>query len=121
MRSQGFIKRHVVLAVTVAGIVVVALTSCMTTGSGSSGVAETGGQSNVAMTASNGAEVWAQNCRRCHNLRPPDEFSYAQWDVIVHHMRVRANLTADETRAILAFLKAAASADSAPGDAGAAN
>jgi len=53
-----------------------------------------------------GAQMWAESCNRCHNLRPPGEFSDAQWDVIVHHMRVRANLTAEEHRQILAFLKA---------------
>ncbi len=53
------------------------------------------------------AQVWAENCGRCHNLRPPHEFDYDQWQVIVEHMRLRATLTADECRTILAFLKAA--------------
>jgi mono/diheme cytochrome c family protein len=57
--------------------------------------------------APEGAEVWARNCGRCHALRPPDEFSYDQWEVIVEHMRVRATLPAKETRTILEFLKAA--------------
>jgi hypothetical protein len=52
------------------------------------------------------AQVWAENCNRCHNYRPPGEFSDAQWDVIVHHMRVRANLTAKEHQTIVEFLKA---------------
>lgn len=54
-----------------------------------------------------GARIWEENCSRCHNLRSPREFSYDQWQVIVHHMRLRATLTADETRAVLKFLKAA--------------
>lgn len=54
-----------------------------------------------------GAQVWAQNCMRCHNLRRPRERSDREWEVIVHHMRVRANLTAEEHRLILGFLKAA--------------
>jgi hypothetical protein len=29
-----------------------------------------------------GAELWADNCGRCHNIRPPDEFSGAQWAAI---------------------------------------
>ena len=29
----------------------------------------------------------------------------AQWDVIVHHMRIRANITGKEQRAIVEFLK----------------
>jgi hypothetical protein len=52
------------------------------------------------------AQVWAQNCNRCHNIRPAAEFSDAQWDVIMHHMRVRANLTAEEHQQILTLMKA---------------
>lgn len=51
-----------------------------------------------------GAKLWAENCVRCHNLRPPDSYSDVEWRIIVHHMRVRANLTAEEHRAILGFL-----------------
>ena len=53
-----------------------------------------------------GAQLWSDNCMRCHNSRPPQEFSDAQWDVVVHHMRLRANLTGDEARKIAEFLKA---------------
>ncbi len=51
------------------------------------------------------AKLWAQNCTRCHNSRPAKTFSDAQWDTIVHHMRVRANLTGSDARLIAAFLK----------------
>ncbi len=54
-----------------------------------------------------GARTWAQNCMRCHNIRDPQERSDREWEIIVHHMRVRANLTAEEHRLILEFLKAA--------------
>ena len=54
-----------------------------------------------------GARTWAQNCMRCHNVRDPQERSDREWEVIVHHMRVRANLTAEEHRLIVEFLKAA--------------
>ena len=54
-----------------------------------------------------GARTWEQNCMRCHNLRPPNERSDREWEIIVHHMRVRANLTAEEHRLILDFLKSA--------------
>ena len=54
-----------------------------------------------------GALAWSQNCMRCHNLRNPQERSDREWDVIVHHMRVRANLTAEEHRLILRFLQSA--------------
>lgn len=52
-----------------------------------------------------GQELWSNNCLRCHNIRPPTMYSSAQWDVIVHHMRVRANITGQEQRAIVEFLK----------------
>lgn len=54
-----------------------------------------------------GEELWSNNCLRCHNIRPPTMYSDTQWDVIVHHMRLRANITGQEQRAIVAFLKSA--------------
>jgi len=57
--------------------------------------------------AHSGAQLWAQNCGRCHNIRSPDSLSDAQWDIVVLHMRIRANLTAEEHKQILAFLKSA--------------
>jgi hypothetical protein len=53
-----------------------------------------------------GAELWAGNCARCHNIRPPQSFSSTQWETIVHHMRLRANLTGEEARQITEFLQA---------------
>jgi len=78
-----------------------ALAGCSTPGSGAKAA-----EKNVAAMAS-GAELWAQNCGHCHNVRSPSSFSDAQWEVAMLHMRVRANLTADEHRQILAFLKSA--------------
>jgi cytochrome c5 len=52
-----------------------------------------------------GEELWSNNCMRCHNIRPPTMYNNAQWDVIVHHMRIRANITGQEQRAIVEFLK----------------
>lgn len=58
-------------------------------------------------TEKGGAQLWADNCMRCHNYRQPLERSDREWDTIVHHMRVRANLPAEQARLILRFLKAA--------------
>ena len=58
-------------------------------------------------TKPSGATLWAKNCGHCHNIRSPDSYSDAQWDVAMLHMRIRANLTADEHKQILAFLKSA--------------
>jgi hypothetical protein len=56
-------------------------------------------------TELSGEELWSNNCLRCHNLRPATMYNNAQWDVIVHHMRLRANITGKEQRAIVEFLK----------------
>jgi hypothetical protein len=64
--------------------------------------ARAGGDSNMGLS---GEELWSMNCRRCHNIQPATMYSDAQWDVIVHHMRVRANLTGADQRAIIEFLK----------------
>jgi hypothetical protein len=53
-----------------------------------------------------GVQLWADNCNRCHNAPPPERFSDAQWATIVHHMRLRANLTGEEQRKITEFLQA---------------
>ena len=65
------------------------------------------GVSNDSYRGLSGEELWSNNCMRCHNIRPPAMFSNAQWDVIVHHMRLRANITGQEQRAIVEFLKSA--------------
>lgn len=57
-------------------------------------------------THKSGNQLWVENCSRCHNIRPPEYYSDEQWDIIVHHMRLRANLTGEEQRKISEFLKA---------------
>ncbi|MFQ5853039.1 MAG: cytochrome c [Candidatus Binatia bacterium] len=52
-----------------------------------------------------GAQIWAENCGRCHNVRSPKERSDRQWEIIVLHMRTRANLLAQEAKKILEFLQ----------------
>lgn len=54
----------------------------------------------------NGAQLWADTCMRCHNLRPPSDLSKHNWSISMSHMRVRAGLTGQETRDILAFILA---------------
>ena len=57
--------------------------------------------------AKSGAQLWGENCLRCHNIPSPETFSDAEWDVAVLHMRVRANLTENESIKIAGFLKSA--------------
>ena len=70
--------------------------------------ATTSGQNERKQTAGDfirGAQVWANNCTRCHNLRDPKEFNDKEWQVVVTHMRVRAGLTGQDTRDVLAFMQ----------------
>lgn len=57
--------------------------------------------------AKSGAQLWGENCIRCHNAPSPETFSDADWDVAMMHMRVRANLTENEAVKISTFLKTA--------------
>jgi mono/diheme cytochrome c family protein len=52
-----------------------------------------------------GATLYAINCSRCHQERYPTEFTIAQWRTIMIHMRVRANLPADQAREVLKYLQ----------------
>lgn len=56
-----------------------------------------------AEEAINGAEVINNNCARCHNARPVQEFSLEEWSVIIPHMREKAHLSKQEADAVLAF------------------
>ena len=51
-----------------------------------------------------GAEVWADVCMRCHNLRQPADLSSRAWKYSMNHMRIRAGLTGEESQDILAFI-----------------
>ncbi|HZL37682.1 MAG TPA: hypothetical protein VFC78_20360 [Tepidisphaeraceae bacterium] len=70
------------------------------------------GPAASAISQQGGAQLWSANCSRCHNMRPPDSFSSAQWQAITMHMRLRANLTGPEQRKIAAFLGVKSSTNS---------
>jgi Cytochrome C oxidase, cbb3-type, subunit III len=55
--------------------------------------------------AKSGAQLWAENCQRCHNTPSPSTFSAEQWETIGMHMQTRALLTDKERDKIVAFLK----------------
>jgi hypothetical protein len=52
-----------------------------------------------------GAQLWGENCMRCHSTPPPNSFSSEQWETISMHMRIRAGLTDDEIKKIAEFLQ----------------
>lgn len=54
-----------------------------------------------------GEKVYNQNCSRCHAERQATERTDLQWKIIAAHMRVRANLTAEEAQKVLEYLQSA--------------
>jgi cytochrome c5 len=54
-----------------------------------------------ADSSQEGDRVFAEHCARCHNA--PEGFSPRIAGTITRHMRVRANLSPEEERAILRF------------------
>lgn len=52
-----------------------------------------------------GAQLWSENCQRCHNTPSPSTFSPEQWETIGMHMQSRALLTNSERDKIVDFLK----------------
>ena len=52
-----------------------------------------------------GAELYSIHCNRCHAERYPTERTAAQWKTILMHMRIRANLPAEQSRTILKYLQ----------------
>jgi hypothetical protein len=87
-----------------ASIVLLTVIGCVTNSAG-----PTTGQSPQAAAQPaprGGAQLWADNCSRCHNIRPPESYNDAQWNAVVQHMRLRANLDGSEARLIAQFLQA---------------
>ena len=64
----------------------------------------TGCVESQKVAAKGGAQLWAENCQRCHNTPSPASFSHEQWQTIGLHMQTRAQLTAKERDKIIAFL-----------------
>ena len=54
-----------------------------------------------------GVQLWGENCTRCHNTPSPAAFNDTDWTTIEMHMKVRANLTALESKKIFEFIKSA--------------
>jgi hypothetical protein len=52
-----------------------------------------------------GAQLWSENCQRCHNTPSPNSFSPDQWETVGLHMQSRALITDEERNKIVAFLK----------------
>ena len=57
------------------------------------------------VAAKGGAQLWAENCQRCHNTPSPTAFSAQQWKTLGMHMQTRALLTTTERDKIVEFLQ----------------
>ncbi|MBI1222003.1 MAG: cytochrome c [Bacteroidetes bacterium] len=54
-----------------------------------------------------GAQLWAENCQRCHTTPSPNTFNDQQWEAVGMHMQIRANLTPEEIAKVVEFLQSA--------------
>ena len=54
-----------------------------------------------------GAQLWGENCNRCHNAPSPSIYTDAQWEAVGEHMRYKAMLTDAEVKKIVEFLQSA--------------
>ncbi len=74
-------------------------------------LALTAGSCSAAQTAAydnrSGAQLWGENCIRCHNTPSPTSYNDTDWETISLHMKVRAYLTEDQTNKIFEFIKSA--------------
>ena len=64
-----------------------------------------GCKASQAVADKSGAQLWGENCRRCHNAPDPNTFSSDQWVTVGMHMQSRALLTDQERDKIVGFLK----------------
>lgn len=92
--KSNHIPRYIITAFSL-GLLAVVLNACSTLSDSNGG----------AVAKQSGAELWANNCSSCHNYRDPGSYSDEQWEVASMHMRIRANLTGPDYRAIRDFLQ----------------
>jgi mono/diheme cytochrome c family protein len=58
-----------------------------------------------------GAKIYSENCGRCHNPRPAEEYTKKEWSVVIPHMRAKAHMTGKEALAVEAFLASTLTSD----------
>jgi hypothetical protein len=65
----------------------------------------TGCKASQMVSNKSGAQLWAENCQRCHNTPSPSTFSPDQWETVGLHMQSRSLITDEERSKIVGFLK----------------
>jgi cytochrome c5 len=100
----------VIAAISLAVMFVTSLATAQTPAAASKPKQETKTTTTATAKAEplSGAELWTMNCSRCHITRTPGEFTAAQWQTIMRHMRIRANLPAAQAREIQKYFEASA-------------
>ena len=93
--------RLIIIASLLTGIVVFFYSCSSTEGT----VAKV--KSSAMVHSRSGAQLWGENCIRCHSIPSPASYNNTDWSTIGLHMKVRANLTDEESKKIFDFLKTA--------------
>ena len=90
MKLLQYKKLTIITAIGVLSSIILILNSCA---------------ASQKIEAKSGAQLWAENCQRCHNTPSPSTFSPEQWETVGMHMQTRALITEKEREKIVAFLK----------------
>jgi len=93
------------LAVVIATMVIGGLMSTLCSAEPESNALPPQTNSAPSQASITGAELYSMHCNRCHPERYPTERTAANWKTIMLHMRVRANLPADQAKLILKYLQ----------------
>ena len=107
MKRSGSIKSHwrAALAALAALLAAASLVSVSAADSPADKDAKPATKTKSEKKKLTGAELYAIHCNRCHPERYAPERNADQWKTILLHMRVRANLPAEQSRTILKYLQ----------------
>lgn len=104
-KSMPFAGTAIFLATVFLLVAVVGCASSVDRQVQTTGAESASTESPPAHRPLSGAELYAINCNRCHPERSPVERTATEWQTILIHMRVRANLPAAQARTILEYLR----------------
>jgi hypothetical protein len=108
MSASNLLRNLIVCAFVAGGVIIAVGCSTQENPKTNAAVAPAAPTTQLAAKPAKGrAQLWAENCMRCHNMRPPDWYSDAQWDLAMMQMRVRGYLTGEQQKQILEFLQSA--------------
>ena len=93
MLNRSGNRKYLVIIAACVGFMVTILASCV---------------ESKKVAGKSGAQLWAENCQRCHNTPSPVSFTNEQWATIGMHMQSRALLTPNEKDKVVAFLQSMA-------------